>query len=905
MVGVLGVITLFTTSDVISRQLDEDVKPSELAMINLTVSVSSDAELDNALYLQTLNRQNDAGRANPELEGITAVEGWAYYAISYKKPDETDFRDGEIRAYSAPLQDIHMEPMRLIDGEWAEAGGQQVNIEKRLAEKYGFAVGDPIVFRVATENGVAEITYTVAGIVFHPYSTAGLAGELPGPDMGIYMQYEDAQSLLGFTGYTAFVARYQTYELAQQHFEGFVRTVSDISPYVPVIPSIEDPVLNDQVVTAGIFAGILNSLAIATMLVSGFLVVNVVNTIIAEQKRQIGILKSLGATRWENFLIYSGIAFAYGLLGTLLAIIPGILIAQVVIGFLAPELDIVVEGFKWSPLAVLIGVVMGLVIPIFAAALPVFTGTRVTIMEAITDLGISGNYSEGLVARVIGGLPVPISARQALSNVWLKKWRLVLTGTTLTLTVATFMGVSALAFSLSTEIRSLFDRLGYQIIITPNEIQDIETMEAAFADVSGVNKISPATIMFVQMPNGFRNFFTQDNQIQVFAIDPTAGVIDLTYTDGTGWDEDPSRKGMVISTSVSRQLDVHNGDTINVTVGGRVVPVEIIGVDEGAFDAINMRWDQLSEIAGILQGAPTPNRYMVLPTVEGVSGMTVGLGWDETELAMLIPDFDPQNPGVVISGDLALAAELQRGDAIQLTVNGAAVSRPVVGIVPNAQLETLAGGDSPVPPNVVLFGFHDLVEITGVSTEGEPVPNSYYIFLDNQDATTPEVDEAIAAIQADLLGKGIPARYVNQVKNGDLAVAQVNTNVSILMVAVILIAIMGAIGLLTTLTISVFERQKEIGVMRSIGAGSGVIAFQFMLEGMLVGFVSWVIGLIPSYYIALLFNKIANLENVTFRYAPIVPLIGLVGILTISALASLGPSISAARKTVSDILRYQ
>ena len=63
-------------------------------------------------------------------------------------------------------------------------------------------------------------------------------------------------------------------------------------------------------------------LAIMAMVVSGFLVANVISAIVLEQNRQIGVMKSLGATRWDNLLIYSGIALAYGLIG----LIPGVLV---------------------------------------------------------------------------------------------------------------------------------------------------------------------------------------------------------------------------------------------------------------------------------------------------------------------------------------------------------------------------------------------------------------------------------------------------------------------------------------------------------------------------------------------------------------------------------------------------
>ena len=76
---------------------------------------------------------------------------------------------------------------------------------------------------------------------------------------------------------------------------------------------------------------VLNLLAIVAMVVSGFLVTNVINTIVTEQKRQIGVLKSIGATRLNIFQIYAGSALVYGILG----VIPGVILGAIAGGFLS------------------------------------------------------------------------------------------------------------------------------------------------------------------------------------------------------------------------------------------------------------------------------------------------------------------------------------------------------------------------------------------------------------------------------------------------------------------------------------------------------------------------------------------------------------------------------------------
>src|SRR5690606_30460555 len=61
-------------------------------------------------------------------------------------------------------------------------------------------------------------------------------------------------------------------------------------------------------------------------------------------------------------------------------------------------------------------------------------------------------------------------------------------------------------------------------------------------------------------------------------------------------------------------------------------------------------------------------------------------------------------------------------------------------------------------------------------------------------------------------------------------------------VAALMLALVGGIGLLTVTAIGVSERRREIGVMRSVGATSGAIMRQFLLEGVLVGVIAWLIG---------------------------------------------------------------
>jgi len=77
----------------------------------------------------------------------------------------------------------------------------------------------------------------------------------------------------------------------------------------------------------------------------------------------------------------------------------------------------------------------------------------------------------------------------------------------------------------------------------------------------------------------------------------------------------------------------------------------------------------------------------------------------------------------------------------------------------------------------------------------------------------------------------------------------------------------GGIGLLAVLSMAVFERQKEIGVMRSIGGGSGAVITQFLTEGIVVGIIAWLIGLPISFALApMLIDALPASTTIDFHY---------------------------------------
>ena len=80
--------------------------------------------------------------------------------------------------------------------------------------------------------------------------------------------------------------------------------------------------------------------------------------------------------------------------------------------------------------------------------------------------------------------------------------------------------------------------------------------------------------------------------------------------------------------------------------------------------------------------------------------------------------------------------------------------------------------------------------------------------------------------------------------------AQLNSNIAdqfniiviFLSIMAVVMTIVGGLGLMGTMSINVLERTSEIGVLRAIGASNGAVQQIVIVEGLIVGLLSWLFG---------------------------------------------------------------
>jgi putative ABC transport system permease protein len=123
----------------------------------------------------------------------------------------------------------------------------------------------------------------------------------------------------------------------------------------------------------------------------------------------------------------------------------------------------------------------------------------------------------------------------------------------------------------------------------------------------------------------------------------------------------------------------------------------------------------------------------------------------------------------------------------------------------------------------------------------------------------------------------------------------------------VLTATVGAVALSGTLSINVMERTREIGVMRAIGASAGVVAGQFVGEGVILGWLSWLLAIPLSFPAGLLVVRVLSaVLNIELVYQVSAAGIGswLVVITVLAFIASWFPAQKAAQTSVRESLVY-
>ncbi|MFC1955809.1 ABC transporter permease [Chloroflexota bacterium] len=471
---------------------------------------------------------------------------------------------------------------------------KELFVERASLPVIGAAVGDKVLIEMP--NGRRR-ELTVAGTV-HDLNALP-ANMFPEPSGYVSIETLEWLGLSNFYNQLEIVTtdEYRTTEQLETVADGLKNRLKHIDVTVNSY-FVREPGEHWAKETTESFTLILSFMGFFSLVLSGFLVINTVTALLIEQRRQIGMMKAIGGTGKQIAGIYLTLVTCYGVLALFVALPVGMWLGYLFTDIVAKFLNIDIVNFH-LPLSVLImQIIASLVVPIVASAIPIYSGIRVTVSEAISSYGTKLNKRVGLIDRLllrIRGLPRPVIL--SLRNTVRRKGRLLLTLCTLILAGTLFITVVNVRGSLITELDNILNAVfKYEVQLALDDKYPIQGVERRVERIPGVTGVEGWTGVQVQR---IKADGTEGIPFTIIGLPPNTEFIEANIISGR-WLKEGDRGVVVLTSSLLDDMpDLRTGDIINAKINDRKRELQVIGIAQWNFDKVGYAdFDYISRIKG-------------------------------------------------------------------------------------------------------------------------------------------------------------------------------------------------------------------------------------------------------------------------------------------------------------------
>ncbi len=774
--GVFGLATMFSSYTILTREIRQNYLATNPASAMLKID-NIDADLIKAI-------RNFPGiaaaQASAKLDAKLQLPDGVFHPISLFIVD--DFKELRINSIFPEA------------GAWPPQPGT-ILLEKESLQKLQLKIGANLQIKIA-DGSLRQVT--VSGSAHDP--------AMPVPSMSAYAYATpDTMRALGFTD----SLRDLKITVSNKPFDidAIEQTASALALWIQqqghVVEHIRIPPPGEhphQLIMTAILGMLLVFSGIALIL-SAVLTATIIDGMLAQQVRQIGVMKTIGARSSQIAALYFSFVLIIGVLATCIGAPAGLAAGRAFSNvILVSMLNFTMNSGAVPAYVYLALVLAGVLIPLCMAAVPIIKATHVSAQAAMTDFGTARSYVDrknilSWMAYVPG---LDRSMIMALRNSFRRRDRLLLTLTLLATAGAMFISSLNVRKASQEHLVEAAAERHYDLEIYLAKPEDRQKITQLINAVPGVKLVEAWSSSAVarHRPDGLN--------------------IERTYPDG-------------------------GHGSLNVTA-----------IPEGS-QLISLRMQSGNWLA------------------DGVSGAES-----------------------VVLNDKALESfpHVKIGDSISLGVHGNAATLRVIGIARQKMTGAMAYVSSAT-----------YAKMTGQNE----LYKSYRIVMNqhdskNIDALSKEIDATLgrqeirvsASITENMLRQEVDAHF-------DLLV-------NALLFISILMALVGALGLGSSMSTNVAERTREFGIMRSIGASSVVVMRNVIAEGLFIGLMSWCIAIILALPLSAAIG--AFLGNLLFDEAfplvisPTTLWIWLCIVASASIMASAFPAWKASRLSIRETFAY-
>jgi putative ABC transport system permease protein len=771
-----------------------------------------------------------------DIEGVRAVASSLERTINLPADFADNNPDRPDRILAVNLVGIIPEEARtvraypIVEGRYlSEADTASAVITQTLADAFSVKVGDSI--RLPSTSGLTELT--IVGL---------LPATISSENEAVLVNLSQAQWMTGETN---------TINLVRVNVEAFANQ----SRRAEIQRSLETALGNNYKVgtkiagddmfatmqMAQIALSVFGSLA---LFMGGFIIFNTFRTLVMERRRDIGLLRALGATRRTIVGAILTEGFLQGLLGSALGLLLGYLMAIGVLkaaqGPMSAFINIKLGLPVIEPALVIISILLGVGVTVLAGLIPAWNASKVTPLEAlrptVAEVEFRRHTGRGFWAGVV---ILIVTVLTILSG----EAALILPGGIIFL-----VGLVLVAPGLIRPFASLFGR------------------GVALATIrQGIGGLAQSNL--TRQPS--RVAVTASTSLLSLAVIVAAGGI-VTSMKGTIMD-------MVQDSLGSDYVFVPPSVGLwGSNVGASPQLAESLRAVEGVETVSTLRYTssqangQMTSVLGI-----QPDAFQKVSGLAFVEGNPSAYEEIAAERSL------------IANSVFMISTGLNPGDSVEIQTADGQVQYRIVAVASdllNAKINTVYISQANLQTD---FG----------STED--------VFLQIDLKTGADREAAGAQIKA--LGVDYPQfKVISGTDYYGTLVAQFGAAFSAVYILFAILAFPSLIAMLNTLTISVIERTREIGMIRAVGGTRGQIRNMVVAEAVLLAAIGATLGIVGGIYLGYV---LVTAIEVVFPMGYTFPVSGIVAAVVIGlifgVLAAIIPARQAARLEIIRALRYE
>jgi putative ABC transport system permease protein len=702
-------------------------------------------------------------------------------------------------------------------------------ITQTLADAFSVKVGG--IIRLPSANGVTELT--VVGL---------LPGRMDSGNEAVLVNLPQAQKMTGETG------KVNVIDVNVEAFAGKERRAeiqNEIEGALGEHYRVGILMAGDEMFASLQLGQIALSLfGVLALFMGGFIIFNTFRTVVTERRRDIGMLRALGATRRTILGIILAEGLLQGLVGSLLGLIVGYLMAVGVLKLAQVPMSAFVNIQLGSPVVspglIVLSVLLGVGVTVFAGLLPAFNASRVTPLEALRPSTADVDYKRNTGYGFIGGV---VAIVLSVAAIFSGQAALIIPGGLLFL-----LGLVLVAPALVRPFANIFGRLIALVYVR-----------------QGIGGLAQS------------NLTRQPSRV---AVTVSASMLGLAVIVAAG--------GLVTSMTGSLNEMIHNSlgsDYLFVPPS-----IGIWGSNVGASPAFA---DELRKVNGVdavstfrFATSSSDGQAVSLIGVEPgdfqkVSGLSFTEG-NESAYKTIAGE-----RAMIANGAFLVATGKKVGDTVELlTADGKAQYRIVATGMDllNAKLTTAYISQANLLTD---FG----------STE------DVFIQLNLKKG----IDREAAGTQIKALAADYPQfKLISGADYYATIEAQLGAAFFGIYAMFLILAFPSLIAMLNTLTISVIERTREIGMIRAVGGTQKQIRAMIVAEALLLAAVGTAFGILGGLYLGYVFVTGIKVMFPMGYYFPLAGILAAIAIgLLFGVLAAIIPAKQAAGMNVVEALRYE